>query len=99
MESEDIHSCDRCESKIVKPAYIPSDKQSVMRFKSSGGVETEYVELCSMCLDDIWEFIFETDIDRSDKADPIPLEKINNQVIQHIDELEGILDSVEQAKQ
>jgi hypothetical protein len=51
-----------------------------------------------MCLDDIWEFVFETGVDRSDKADPLPIDRLGENVERHIDDLESVLESLEATK-
>jgi hypothetical protein len=62
------------------------------RFIDEEEWEQEGITLCSTCLDEIWEFVFETEIDRSDKADPIPLQKVEDNVERHIDDLENIIE-------
>jgi hypothetical protein len=48
-----------------------------------------------MCLDELWEFVFEEEIDRSDKADPIPLNRLGDNVQRYIDDLESVLEQVQ----
>jgi len=88
-----VERCDRCDSKIVTQPSRPIERQGFYR-ETADSYETADAKLCSMCLDDLWEFVFENDIDRSDKADPIPLERLSSNVERHIDDLEGVLDQL-----
>jgi len=93
-----VESCDRCGSQIVEEPHSAPQMQEFYRKLGSGEVEAKGARLCSMCLDDLWEFVFDSDVDRSDKADPIPLERLGRSVTRHIDDLEGILESLEDSK-
>lgn len=91
-----VISCDRCDSKIVDHPHRRVERWGFARYVGDDGKEeTEEAALCSMCLDDLWEFIFETDVDRSDKADPVPLQRVANSVDRHISELEELKIEIE----
>jgi len=93
-----ITKCGRCGSKIVESPHSPKEPCNFTHYPDSESVETEQIILCSMCLDDIWEFVFETEVDRSDKADPLPVDRLGENVERHIDDLESVLESLEATK-
>jgi hypothetical protein len=59
------------------------------------GYESKDARLCSMCLDDLWEFVFDSTVDRSDKADPYPVGRLSESVERHIEDLQEVLDELE----
>jgi len=75
-----VVECGRCGSKIVESPHNPERPFDFARYPDSGERENKQIILCSMCLDDIWEFVFETEIDRSDKADPLPIDRLGENV-------------------
>lgn len=91
-------NCERCDSKIVEQAYRRENEMVFFRSTDDETFETEDMCLCSTCLDEIWEFAFESDIDRSDKADPIPLAKMEKNVESHIERLEGVIDELNEVE-
>ena len=92
----EVGYCDRCDSKIVEHPHTPVEKWPFMRYVGSGESESEDARLCSMCLDDLWGFVFDADIDRSDKADPVPLQRVTESVDRHISDLEGLKAEIEE---
>ena len=87
-----VIECDRCSAKIVEEAHTWHSHTDFVRHTGElGEYESDHMRLCSMCLDDLWDFAFETEVDRSDKADPIPLKQMAVGVERHIDELEDVL--------
>lgn len=98
MTLDSVTKCERCGSNIVENGYYTSRSERPERFRRElgrGEYATDEIRLCSMCLDDVWEFVFEAEIDRSDKSDPIPMERLSENVTQHIRNLERILDEIE----
>jgi len=92
----EVIQCDRCEAKIVRQSHSPPERMGFFRHTDSGrGYESNDVLLCSMCLDDLWEFVFDTEVDRSEKADPIPLSRVSEDVEGHIDDLKAIITEIE----
>lgn len=95
----DTKRCDRCESVIARDKHgLRHWRFDIIRSVGTREFESETVLLCSMCWDDLWEWAFETDVDRSDKADPLPIEEMAESVRRHIEELEGVLDALAEAK-
>jgi hypothetical protein len=93
----EIENCERCGCKIVEqPHRRPYFTFS--RFCDEKNIEDRQIDLCSVCLDEIWKFVFYTKKDRSDKADPIPLERAKNNLKRHIEELEDMIEELEAAK-
>lgn len=94
-----VADCDRCGSKIIEEGYAHPKTVEISRHVGEGMWDHEDVRLCSMCLDDLWEWAFEDLIDRSDKADPLPLDQMAENVDRHISDLVGVLDQIEEAKE
>jgi hypothetical protein len=90
-----VGECERCGSKIIENSHRRPEKQRFHRELTGGEYVTDEIRLCSMCLDDVFEFVFDSEVDRSDKADPIPLERLGNNVNRYIDDLENVLESIE----
>lgn len=90
-----VTECERCEAKIVESSYNPDRPIEFMRETGGGECEVDDIRLCSMCLDDVWEFVFEAEIDRSEKADPIPLERLSENVERYVGDLEDVLGQIE----
>lgn len=82
--------CDRCGSTIVldrfkQPYGLPPKP------KGDGNVfEAGEARLCSQCVYDLYEWVKGESIDRSDTVDPVSLERLNESVERHIEELEKI---------
>jgi len=94
-----IEECDRCNSKIVERRFNESELLQVVRMSGSGEFDMKEVKLCSMCWDELWEWSSdEGEPDRSDVADPVPLDELAENVDRHISDLVGILDDLEDAK-
>ena len=100
MNHYNVEDCGRCGSKIIESLMRGSRKDVFSRRKPDGERENRDIRLCSTCKEELWKFIFEESIDRSDKADPIPLQKIGEGVEQYITDLESVLDEIkmEEAK-
>jgi hypothetical protein len=90
-----VAECERCGSKIIESSHRRPEKQQFYRELGGGEYVVDEIRLCSMCLDDVFEFVFESDVDRSGKADPIPLERLGENVERHIDDLERVLAQIE----
>jgi len=99
MISTQIKTCDRCNSKITGQSHSRERPMQFHRYPSGNGYETDEARLCSICLDELWEFVFEEEVNRSDKADPIPLENMATSVERHIEGLEGVLEQLQEAKE
>lgn len=97
--TKQVKTCDRCEAKIVRQSHSAPERLGFFRYINPGAELPEYesddVLLCSMCLDDVWEFVFDADVDRSEKADPIPLGRVSENVERHIEDLETIITALE----
>lgn len=95
-----VEGCTRCGATIARNPHGggPYDRFDIVRHVGEGGWDSATVELCTMCLDDMWEWAFESDVDRSDKADPMPLERMAESVRRHIEQLESVLDEIAEAK-
>jgi hypothetical protein len=91
-----IENCGRCGSKIVEQSWENEYIRQFHRKTDSKTTESRSIRLCSECVDEIWEFVFEEDIDRSDKADSISLQRLSRDVQRHIDDLEGVLEELEE---
>lgn len=91
-----VASCGRCGSKIVDSDHRWPEKQQFVRELGDGEYETDSVRLCSMCLDDVWETVFEVDVDRSDKADPVPLNRAGKNIDRYISDLEDLREELQQ---
>lgn len=89
-----IITCDRCGSQIVNQNYH-HESLTVFRDVDEDGWESKEMDLCSMCLDELWDWVEPEDSpDRSDVADPMSIERIEQNVGSHIDELEWILEQL-----
>jgi len=94
----EIKDCTRCGSKIVEQRHNARRATEFIRYvENYKSVESKTAKLCSECHDDLWGFVFDSDVDRSDKADPIPLEKMGESVERYIDDLQDVLVSLEDA--
>lgn len=91
--------CERCGSKIVEERFRQSIDLVLSRHTDDGEWENADAQICSMCWDDLWEWVFDAEIDRSDKADPLPLDRMADNVERHIEDLRDILEELEEAKQ
>jgi len=95
----DIKDCTRCGSKIVEQRHNARRATEFIRHvENYKSVESKTAKLCSECHDDLWDFVFDSDVDRSDKADPMPLEKMGESVQRQVDDLRGVLESLEEAQ-
>lgn len=90
-----VESCGRCEAKITESDHRAPDKQQFYRELGGGKHEADSIRLCSMCLDDVWEFVFDVEVDRSDRADPVPLNRVTDSVQRHIDSLEELREDLD----
>lgn len=90
-----IETCGRCDSKIVEASHGRPEKMQFYREHKDGTYESQEIRLCSICINELWEFVFETELDRSDKADPVGIAKMGNSVNRHIEELQNILNELE----
>lgn len=96
----EIESCERCDSKIMQDRLRYEDEQlHIFRYVGAREYETARVMLCSMCWDELWEWALGDDSpDRSDRADPVPLDKLAEGVDRQITDLKGVLEEIEAAK-
>jgi len=92
-----VRECDRCESKIAEPNYARNEPLRITRNLGTDEYEHRDAIFCSMCWDDLWEWAFGETPDRSDVADPLPLEKAAESVERHIDDLENVIGSLRDA--
>jgi hypothetical protein len=90
-----VAECERCGSKIVEHEHRRTRKSQFTRELGGGEHVVDEIRLCSMCLDDVFEFVFESEVDRSEKADPIPLARLGENVERYIDDLENVLEVIE----
>lgn len=94
----EIKDCTRCGSKIVEQRHNARRATEFIRYvENYKSVESKTAKLCSECHDDLWDFVFDSNVDRSDKADPMPLEKMSESVQRQVDDLQGVLESLEGA--
>ena len=90
-----VEQCGRCGSKIVEQHGSMPERFGVYRATGGNTWESNDITLCTMCLDDVWEFVFEEEIDRSDKADPMSIGRVSKSVERHKEELETLLSELE----
>jgi len=92
----DTEECGRCDSSIVQDhaRQLPRANEFYRR-DAEGNYESDSIRLCSECLDDIWEFVFEDEIDRSDKVDPMSVDRVSEDVETYVDGLEELLSELE----
>jgi hypothetical protein len=90
----DVNECERCGAKILQQRHSRAREHNFVRYTGSKNHESRSIRLCSTCLDDIWEFVFNEEVDRSGKADPVPLERLSENVERHISDLEGVRDEI-----
>lgn len=94
--SYNTEDCGRCDSTIVQDhARQRPREQQFYRRKDDNSTEAEAIKLCSECLDDVWVFVFDEEVDRSDKVDPMSLGRVSENVERHMDELQGLLEELE----
>lgn len=92
-----VEPCERCDSSI---AYHTLSGERRLEIWRHNGQSEEYadVRLCSTCLDELWDWVFDEGPDRSDAAGPVPLSRMAESVQDHINDLEAVLDAIEGAE-
>ena len=84
-----IEDCERCGAKIEQPNHTRKHPVDVCRKDGVDEIETASVLLCSMCENDLWDWVHGKDApDRSDMADPIPIERMGESIDQYIEDLQ-----------
>ena len=90
-------NCDRCGSTIVEQHPRP-ERMTFYRELPENNHESQEARLCSVCLDDVWECVFNEDVDRSNKTDPKSINRLKEGVIRHKEELEDLIEQLEEQK-
>ena len=95
--SYDTTPCDRCGSIIIEQHPRP-EKMVFYRELPENDYKFKEARLCSVCLDDVWECVFNEDVDRSNKTDPKSINKLKEGVTRHKEELEELIEELEEQK-
>lgn len=87
-----VKECTRCGSKIVESSYAQERWLTLSRQDGQNDYERRDAKLCSECEGAMFKWVFGEDTpDRSDTADPLPLQRVAENVEGHIESLEEIL--------
>lgn len=94
----EVRRCERCDAAIPSSSYNHDRPFQLYRMPSPKQHDTAEIHLCSICLDEVWEFVLDESPDRSDVADPVQLTKMADNVDGYIEDLQGMLNQIEGAK-
>ena len=88
-------NCTRCNANIVTDEWHMPEPMHIFRYEDTKKINSDRVFLCSTCLDEIWDWVFENDIDRSDKVDPRSVEKVKNNIERFMEDMQDLTSDLE----